>query len=37
MGSLSMVSYTLGCDELEPGGNGGAPALPDVPADETNI
>jgi 4,5-DOPA dioxygenase extradiol len=37
MGSLSMVSYTLGCDELEPEGHGGAPTLPDVPADETNI
>ena len=37
MGSLSMVSYTLGCDQLEPDGHGGAPALPDVPADETNI
>jgi 4,5-DOPA dioxygenase extradiol len=37
MGSLSMVSYTLGCDELEPEGGGGAPVLPDVPADETNI
>src|SRR5688572_18539158 len=37
MGSLSMVSYTLGCDELEPKGGGGAPVLPDVPPDETNI
>jgi 4,5-DOPA dioxygenase extradiol len=37
MGSLSMVSYTLGCDELEPQGGGGAPVLPDVPPDETNI
>jgi 4,5-DOPA dioxygenase extradiol len=37
MGSLSMVSYTLGCDELEPHGGGGAPVLPDVPPDETNI
>jgi len=37
MGSLSMTSYTLGCHELEPNGHGGAPALPHVPADETNI
>jgi 4,5-DOPA dioxygenase extradiol len=37
MGSLSMVCYTLGCHELEPTGQGGAPVLPDFPADETNI
>ncbi len=37
MGSLSMDSYTLGCDDLEPDGYGGAPVLPDVPPDETNI
>ena len=38
MGSLSMVSYTLGCAELEPDGLGGSPPLPpDVPADETNL
>jgi 4,5-DOPA dioxygenase extradiol len=37
MGSLSMVSYTLGCHELESDGQGGAPALPAVPADETNM
>jgi 4,5-DOPA dioxygenase extradiol len=37
MGSLSMVSYTLGCDALAHGGAGGAPVLPDVPADETNL
>ncbi|MGZ6887116.1 MAG: 4,5-DOPA-extradiol-dioxygenase [Acidimicrobiia bacterium] len=37
MGSLSMTAYTLGCHDLEPGGHGGAPALPDVPADETNL
>jgi 4,5-DOPA dioxygenase extradiol len=37
MGSLSMVSYALGCERLEPEGVGGAPALPDVPGDETNI
>jgi 4,5-DOPA dioxygenase extradiol len=37
MGSLSMVSYTLGCRDLDPGGKGGAPVLPDIPADETNM
>jgi 4,5-DOPA dioxygenase extradiol len=37
MGSLSMVSYTLGCHELETNGQGGSPVLPQVPADETNI
>jgi 4,5-DOPA dioxygenase extradiol len=37
MGSLSMVCYTLGCQKLTPGGEGGAPALPRVPADETNV
>jgi 4,5-DOPA dioxygenase extradiol len=37
MGSLSMISYTLGCRDLAPGGTGGAPVLPDIPADETNI
>lgn len=37
MGSLSMVSYTLGCHALTPEGEGGAPVLPDVPADETNM
>ncbi|HUR23647.1 MAG TPA: 4,5-DOPA dioxygenase extradiol [Acidimicrobiales bacterium] len=37
MGSLSMISYTLGCQQLTPGGEGGAPALPRIPADETNV
>ena len=37
MGSLSMVSYTLGCHDLEPRGHGGAPVLPDIPGDETNL
>jgi 4,5-DOPA dioxygenase extradiol len=37
MGSLSMVSYALGCDTLEPETGTGAPVLPDVPADETNL
>ena len=36
MGSLSMTAYTLGCHDLEAEGEGGAPALPDVPGDETN-
>jgi 4,5-DOPA dioxygenase extradiol len=37
MGSLSMASYTLGCHELKPDGQGGSPTLPHVPADGTNI
>jgi len=37
MGSLSMVSYTLGCHQLESQGEGGAPVLPPVPADEINL
>ena len=40
MGSLSMVSYTVGLGELDTGSaadGAGAPALPDVPADETNL
>jgi 4,5-DOPA dioxygenase extradiol len=37
MGSLSMVSYTVGCHELDSGGGGGQPVLPRVPADETNL
>jgi 4,5-DOPA dioxygenase extradiol len=37
MGSLSMISYTLGCQQLTSGGEGGAPALPRLPADETNV
>ncbi len=37
MGSLSMACYTLGCDVLDPGGEGGAPVLPEIPADDTNI
>ena len=37
MGSLSMISYTLGCHELAPGGQGGAPLLPRVPGDGTNV
>lgn len=37
MGSLSMISYTLGCRALAPGGEGGAPLLPRLPADETNV
>ena len=38
MGSLSMTSYTLDarCEVDTTDGNG-APALPDVPADETNM
>ncbi len=37
MGSLSMTSYTLGDHDIDTHGRGGAPPLPDVPADETNI
>jgi 4,5-DOPA dioxygenase extradiol len=37
MGSLSMVSYTLGCEELQPKGQGGSPVLPRVPAEDTNL
>ena len=37
MGSLSMTSYTLGCHPLQSDVLGGSPALPDVPADETNM
>ena len=38
MGSLSMVSYGLGCAEVESNvSGGGAPELPHVPADETNL
>lgn len=37
MGSLSMASYTLGCPHFRSDGIGGAPSLPDVPADETNM
>jgi 4,5-DOPA dioxygenase extradiol len=37
MGSLSMVSYTVGGAALEPEGTGGVQVLPDVPPDETNL
>ena len=37
MGSLSMVSYDLGCQELRSDGQGGSPELPRMPADESNI
>jgi len=37
MGSLSMACYTLGCHELAPDEAGGAPVLPPVPPDETNL
>jgi 4,5-DOPA dioxygenase extradiol len=37
MGSLSMVSYAVGCPALEPEGSGSAPVLPDVPPDGTNL
>ncbi len=40
MGSLSMISYTVGCGEVATNGKLGhvsAPALPPVPAEETNM
>jgi 4,5-DOPA dioxygenase extradiol len=37
MGSLSMTSYTLGFHEVDVDSRRGAPAVPDIPADETNI
>ena len=37
MGSLSMICYTLGCRELATDAEGGAPVLPRLPADETNL
>jgi 4,5-DOPA dioxygenase extradiol len=37
LGSQSMTCYTLGCGEVTSDGQGGAPALPRVPADETNV
>ena len=39
MGSLSMASYGLGCGTVTTGDaeSTGAPELPDVPADETNL
>lgn len=37
MGSLSMTSFTVGCIQVESSGAGGAPPLPDVPPDESNL
>jgi 4,5-DOPA dioxygenase extradiol len=37
MGSLSMTCFTLGLHDLEAADGAGAPPLPDVPADETNL
>ncbi len=37
MGSISMACYTLGCHELASAVEGGAPVLPPVPPDETNM
>ena len=36
-GSLSMTSYTLDAPPLPPSHGRGAPALPHVPPDETNL
>ena len=38
MGSLSMTAYTVGeRPDTDDGGGEGAPPLPPVPADETNV
>ena len=37
MGSLSMTAYTVGVDVAAPAGGEGAPELPDVPPDQTNV
>jgi 4,5-DOPA dioxygenase extradiol len=37
MGSLSMTAYTLGGSDIQTNGRGAAPALPDVPPEETNV
>lgn len=37
MGSLSMVSYTLGCHQVTSAGGAGSPVLPAIAADETNL
>ena len=37
MGSLSMTAFTLGGHGGPGDGRGGAPVLPHVPADETNM
>jgi 4,5-DOPA dioxygenase extradiol len=37
MGSLSMACYTLGCHAADTGAGRGAPPLPRVPSDETNV
>ena len=37
MGSLSMISYALGCGDLETDAGGGAPPLPRMDADGTNV
>jgi len=37
MGSLSMISYALGCADLDTGGGGGAPPLPQMDAGSTNL
>lgn len=37
MGSLSMTSFALGCDQISASRTGQAPPLPSVPADESNL
>lgn len=37
MGSISMIAYALGCAASAGGGDEGAPPLPEIPADDTNV
>jgi 4,5-DOPA dioxygenase extradiol len=37
MGSLSMTAYTVGVEVAAPSSDEGAPRLPDVPPDQTNV
>jgi 4,5-DOPA dioxygenase extradiol len=37
MGTLSMTAYTLGCSPIASDGVGGAPLLPHIPPDESNV
>jgi hypothetical protein len=37
MGSLSMTAYVVGSHDVTAGNGEGAPALPHVPPDETNV
>ena len=37
MGSISMIAYALGCTATADSDEGGAPPLPEIPADDTNV